>query len=604
MKNLLTDKLVHTASDIIIGIDLSGTIVYANLAARRFYGYDENELIGEQFTHLLPKVLSAEFEQVKEEILLHDYTEPFDSQRVTKKRKKVKVSVAYSVIKDISGKIIGISSVERKIMERRRVESKAQALLETAPDAVVIVNTTGQIVLVNAKTEELFGYQRGELLGQEVERLLPAHFRRDHVKHRKKFYKKPKARHMGTGMELLGQRKNGSWFPVEISLSPFSSEEGTLISAVIRDITDRKQAEKKLAESERKYRLLADNMLDMVALHAPDGTYQYISPSVKKLLGYKPKELIGQNPYELFHPDDIQRIRADSHTPAGTGEEIPNMEYRIRKKDGAYIWFSTNTKPIKNENGEVVMLQTVSRDVTERVGVMQRLEEINAQKNKLFSVIGHDLRSPLSSCIGLLDLIDMEMEGLQHKALDMYLILLRQSVVNLLDLLDDLLMWVSTQSDGIALKPHMLDLSFEVAKVVQHLAEAAKVKNIDIRVSVDKSLRVFADGHMLDTIIRNLLSNSIKFTHEEGVITINAKLAGNMTVISITDNGIGMKEETVSALFTSERNHTIQGTKGEKGTGLGLQLCKDFVERLGGNIWAESEYGKGSTFSFSVPNYP
>ncbi len=747
MDHLLTNTLVHTASDMIIGIDLTGTIIYANPAAQKFYGYQEDDLIGQPFTTLLPKAILSEFDQIKENLLLNEYADPFESQRVTIEKKKVKVSVSYSVIKGEKNKIIGISCIERKITEYRNAASKAQALLETAPDAMVIVNASGQIVLVNAQTEQLFGYKKSELLGQDVEMLLPGQLGQKHIKHREAFFKNPKARPMGTGMELLGQKKSGGQFPIEISLSPFKAEEGTLVSAAIRDITvqkaaeaalrwsqrqldafftqaldgfffmmldkpiqwddtvdkdaliehvfkqqritrvndamleqfrtsrenfigltpadffeqgieegkkawkelftkgrlhiesknrrfdgtemwvegdyicmyddegkiaghfgiqrditDRILSEKKLSENEKKYRLLADNMLDMVALHAPDGTYQYLSPSVYKILGFKPKELIGQTPYAFFHPEDIERIREGSHTPANAGEEIPNMEYRIQKKDGSYIWFSTNTKPIKDESGEVIMLQTVSRDVTERVGVLQRLEEINAQKNKLFSVIGHDLRSPLSSCIGLLDLIDMEVKDLQHKELDTYLSLLRQSAVNLLDLLDDLLMWVSTQSDEIALKPHMLDLSFEITKVVHHLAEAAKVKNIGIRVSVDKTLRVFADGHMLDTVIRNLVSNSIKFTHKDGLITISARLAENMIIVSVTDNGIGMQEETLQMLFANTRNHTVQGTKGEKGTGLGLQLCKGFVERLGGSIWVESEYGKGSTFSFSVPN--
>jgi signal transduction histidine kinase len=142
-------------------------------------------------------------------------------------------------------------------------------------------------------------------------------------------------------------------------------------------------------------------------------------------------------------------------------------------------------------------------------------------------------------------------------------------------------------------------LSDEVDKVVYHLSEAARAKKITITPEIDEALQVYADEHMIDTVIRNLLSNSIKFTQAEGKIIISAKSNKDEAIISVTDNGVGMKKETINKLFANT-TYTTYGTQGEKGTGLGLELCKDFVNKLGGKIWVESVYGKGSTFSFSV----
>ena len=625
--NPFTETLLHTASDAVIGIDLSGDIVYCNPAAQKCYGYQAHELIGQKFSKFLPRKFSTEFAQVKKNMLLNEYIEPFESQRIAKNRKHILVSVAYSPIKDEGSKIIGISSVERQITAYGKAESKTQAQLEAALrwsqhqlDAFFTQALDGFFFMMldepiqwdeRADKEALIDYvfehqritrandavlQQYHTTREQFIGLTPKDFFRHNIAEGKKVWRKffDKGRlHIQTDE----RRVDGSQMWVEGDYICLYDDTGKIAGhfGIQRDVTDKKL-------TEEKYRILADNMLDMVALHAPDGTYKYISPSVQKLLGYKAEELVGQNPYRLVHPEDIQRVREEAHKPAKTGREILNMEYRIRKKDGTYIWFSTNTKPITNEKGKVIMLQTVSRNVTEKVATLQRLEEINYQKDKLFSVIGHDLRSPLSTCLGLLDLIQDKGKNLDQKALDSYLSLLRQSTTSLLDLLDDLLMWVSAHSDEITFRPRPLNLSDEVNKVVYHLFEAARAKKISITPEIDEALQVYADEHMIDTVIRNLLSNSIKFTQAQGKIIISAKSTKDEVIISVTDNGVGMKKETVKKLF-ADTMYTTYGTQGEKGTGLGLELCKYFVNKLGGKIWVESEYGKGSTFSFSVRSF-
>lgn len=398
------------------------------------------------------------------------------------------------------------------------------------------------------------------------------------------------------------QRMDGSDLWLEGNYITFKDSEKRIQGyfGIQQDVTIRKRAEDSLRASEERYRLLANNMLDMVALHEPDGTYKYVSPSVTKILGYSPQELIGANPYRLFHPDDILSIQEQSHQKAMQGKEIADIEYRIQKKDGQYIWFSTNTKPIKGPDGKVTMLQTVSRDVTEKKEALDRLEELNHQKNKLFSIIAHDLRGPLASCMGLLDLaLRTDITDESHEK---FLRLAKKSTISLHDLMEDLLLWAGSQLDRVYFAPVVLILKSEIDAVTSRFADVAVAKQILINVSLEADdLAVYADRDMFRTIIRNLLSNAIKFTKPGGHADITAKQNKGFVEISVSDNGIGIKREDIDKLFSKTSTYTTYGTSGEKGTGLGLDVCKDFIEKNGGNIRVESEFGAGSKFTFTLP---
>jgi len=240
--------ILQHANDAIFAIDLSGKILQCNTVVEKFYDYQPDGLLGKQYEILLPDIRHKEFESIRDSLLFGEQSVPFETERITQKKNVIKISASYSAIRDDSGRIIGISVIERKIMDRRTMESKSQALLETAPDAMVIVNSFGQIILINAQTESLFGYEKNELLGQDVEILIPNRFLSKHTDHRKHFFANAKTRAMGEGRELFGKHKSGNEFPVEISLSPLETEDGLLVSAAIRDISEKKKLENQIKE--------------------------------------------------------------------------------------------------------------------------------------------------------------------------------------------------------------------------------------------------------------------------------------------------------------------------------------------------------------------
>ena len=231
----------------------------------------------------------------------------------------------------------------------------------------------------------------------------------------------------------------------------------------------------------------------------------------------------------------------------------------------------------------------------------EELQTTNSEKDKFLSIISHDVRGPLGSFIGLTELMADGLQLYTMNEIQQMAESMKNSAANLFDLLGNLLEWARMQRGLVAFNPEKLILKDVFKESSEIFNQLARNKLILILVDIPDNLTVFADKNMLGSIVRNLVSNAIKFTHKGGEVSINAKATENNCVeISVTDTGIGMKKEMVSNLFRIDTNISRPGTDGEPSTGLGLLLCKDFVEKQGGRIWAESEVGKGSTFYFTL----
>src|SRR6266478_116756 len=241
--------IVDSSHDAIVGKTLEGTITSWNKGAERLYGYTTEEMVGRSISCLVPPGHADEVPTLLARLERGELVESYEAVRRCKDSRLVHVSLTVSPIRDASGKIIGASTVGRDITERKRGELQFMDLLESAPDAMVIVDGRGQVAMVNAQAEALFGYAREELVGEPVEQLVPERIRGQHVRHRTAYQREPKLRPMGAGLELHGRRKDGTEFPIEISLSPVETENGKIVTAAIRDITERKRTEEELVRA-------------------------------------------------------------------------------------------------------------------------------------------------------------------------------------------------------------------------------------------------------------------------------------------------------------------------------------------------------------------
>lgn len=288
-----------------------------------------------------------------------------------------------------------------------------------------------------------------------------------------------------------------------------------------------------------------------------------------------------------------------------TGETVLKKTININETK----YFILNIKPYKNEKDEIIGIIECFIDITTikkaELAIKEseaQLKNINATKEKLFSIIAHDLRSPFTSIIGFSEILIENIRDLDIAETEEFLNNINSSAQNTLSLLDNLLNWVKTQTRKIIIQPKKLLLSSVIQETIDLSNAPANIKNITINHIHSDSIEVYSDENMVKTVLRNLISNAIKFTKSKGRIDVSAISKQDQVEITISDNGVGMNENTLKNLFDiSATTETTYGTADEKGSGLGLILCKEFIEKLGGSIWVESEIEKGSVFKFTLP---
>jgi PAS domain S-box-containing protein len=734
MRTFFKDSKAHF-QDLIFIIDAEGIITeHTQVKSNGIISKPESDLLGRAYNRVVPEALNEALEHLFDAGLPD--TEPVAfcfKQKIKKHVHWYEVNLT-KLVKRPNGAPGPFYLCSLKDITQPKLKA---LLLEKVLDSTTIGITTfnavrnskGQLVdfvctQVNRAAEEILGWKGETVVGQKY----PQDFTM--LGNEPLFHKLTEVVESGEFLNLEQERITAHGSKVYLHIRATKLDDGFVLT--FQDITQQKEEENKVRESEQRYRLLADHMIDMVFIHSLDGTIEYASPSTERIVGFSPAELVGTSPYDYIHPDDVE-IVMESHRRALEGYDNFDMEFRSRSNIGHYLWLSSTISCIRNSAKEVVKVQTVCRDVTNRVLYRQRLlqrekqlallveqaptaiamlddelkylsasqrwmeyfniignhikgkshermlpeagkkwmaiyrnclagenyridedclvhpdgavqwlrwearpwyrsrneigglilhaEDITIQKqreeqiqalnkklyehnelkDKLFSIMAHDLKSPFTAGLGLLDLICKKEDVLSVKELMTYLKLLRTNLGQTNKTLFQLLEWAKIQKNGQVFNPVMLNLHTETKATLGMLNVTAEAKGIQLENKIAADTSIYADREMIDTILRNLVSNGIKFTPRGGKVSITAHQQGDWLEVQVKDTGVGMKEKDLKALVEGEIHYSTKGTEGEKGTGLGISLCKEFVEKHGGKLWAESAKEKGTTFFFTLP---
>jgi protein-histidine pros-kinase len=602
-------NLLESAPDAMVIVDQSGKIQLVNAQTEKLFGYSRTELLGQQVEVLVPQRFHGEHSTHRDKYSHSPRPREMGAGLNLHGRRKdgteFPVEISLSPLQTAEG--ILISSAIRDITDRKRAESKFRDLLESAPDAIVIVNEQGRIVLTNAQTEKLFGYPRHELLDQPVEILVPHRFHGGHAGHRRNYAHSPRPRAMGADLELYGRRKDGSEFPVEISLSPLETEEGKLISSAIRDITDRKRAES-------KFRDLLESAPDAIVIVNERGRIVLTNAQTEKLFGYPREELLGQ-PVEILVPHRFHGEHAGHRTNYGHSPRPRSMgaglELYGRRKDGTEFPVEISLSPL--ETGEGKLISSAIRDVSERKKAeheadlhRQQLARTNADlaaanaELEAFSYsVSHDLRAPLRHIDGFARILKEEHGAELSKEAQRYLDRVLHGANHMGHLVDDLLNLAKIGRRELARQRTELD-----PLVRETLANLPGTENRSVEWRVESLPEVDCDPGLLKLVFNNLLGNALKFTRsrEPAVIEIGATESAGLTTIFIRDNGVGFDPKYADKLFgVFQRLHRQEDFEG---TGVGLATVQRIIRKHGGEVWAESEVDHGATFFFSLGARP
>ena len=499
------------------------------------------------------------------------------------------------------------------------LEDRFRELLEAAPDAILQIDVAGHIDVVNAALEEMFGYSREELLGQPIEVLVPENLRALHAKHRALYQTSPHSRPLRSGLQLTGRRKDGTCFPAEISLSPVTSSGSVRVTAIIRDISERRAVEEKRHQVEEQLRLMMESIQDYaIFMLDTEGRVVSWTPAAQKMKQYMAEEIVGKH-YSIFYPLDVRAVKpAEDLEIAKAAGKHEEETWRVRK-DGSAYWAKIVTHAVHNRAGELVGFSKVVRDLTERKQAQDRIramqqqhvqelelrnqaiERANRLKSEFLTSMSHELRTPLHTIIGFSELLDEGFEGPLNEKQKRFVQNIHKDSLHLLDLINDVLDLSKIEAGKLELRREAVDIQAAVEEVMASIRPQAEAKSQSLGTALDDLPALDADHTRFKQILLNLLSNAVKFTPEGGSIRVEAIPLEKAVQFSVIDTGVGIPKAEQELVF--DKFYQVgQTTKGvREGTGLGLAITQRLVAEHGGEIWLVSEVGRGSRFSFTLP---
>ena len=491
----------------------------------------------------------------------------------------------------------------QKLRERLALSSlnemqKLTIAVEQSSNLIVITDTNGNIEYVNSIFTTVTGYTPEEVIGK-TPRILKS------GTHPKEYYeelwKTIKSGKPWKG-EIQNSTKNGNLFWEQTTITPITNSKGEITNfiAIKEDLTKFKEKERELKHSNNRLKALSEATNEAI-FFSKKGICTDTNTAACNMFGYTYDEIIGIFGTDVIAEESKELVK----NKMLSGYELPYDAIAQRKNKSTF--YGEFRGKMYDYEGEQVRVTAVT-DIDWRKKNEELLKEAKEKaqkseetKNKFFSIIAHDLISPFNSMLGFSGIIVKNFDNYNSAEQKEYVEIINNGIKNTYKLLDNLLLWSRTQNESINFNPCTINPYLITVEITELLNQIITDKSLTIKNLIPKNITLNADKDMLATIIRNLMSNAIKFTNKGGEIIINAEKKDQSIEISVADSGIGIANDLQPSLFDISKGISTSGTENESGTGLGLILCKEFVEKHGGKMWLKSDEGIGSTFTFSIP---
>jgi len=607
-------NIIANTGQLICSVDQSGKILYANTTFLNVLDYNEEEITGKNITDLLaPSFLENNSLDLNE--LSKEKPKSISLPFLTKEKKQVTTLAAINSFFDAETKENGYNLFLTDASTEKSTEKELplyQSLFEASQDGIA-VESEGKIVKANDSFAEIFGYDNGnELTNRDLIDLVS----NDDVLKVVEFFRLlEQKKNVPDRFEFLGKKRDSSFIFTEISVSTFESDNKVFVVMVTRDVTERKRAQKIIQESEEKYRNVTENIDDFLYTFERVGNFMrplFYTSAVKKVTGYSQAEFLEDSRLflKIIHPDDFPMLKKRISDLIRSRFQLSSeVEVRIINKQGGAVWIRNKTRIVRDEAGKIHKIYGLVSDITLKKRAEEELKKstenllkLNETKDRFISIISHDLRTPFSSILGFTELLAND-ESLSKEERTQYVNFIKDSSNSMLSLVNSLLDWTRLQTGRVKFEPQKIQAETIIEKSINTLSGMSYQKGINVISTVGNDHFVFVDKDLIEQVFNNLLSNAIKFTSKDDKVEVSVKPYGTPRFLefSIKDTGRGIKQENISKLFSVDTKFTSEGTSGEKGSGLGLSLVKDIIEKHGGKVWVKSEYGKGSEFKFTLP---
>jgi PAS domain S-box-containing protein len=593
-------SIMDNSADAIFIADPQGYYLYTNKAVTAMLGYTTEEMKGKSIVDLSPPERIGEYFEMFKQILSEGKV--FIEFELLKKDGSL-ISTDLNAIVLPDGMVYGSC---RNIAKRKRAEellvkerTRYQELADSISDVFFAMDKDLKYTYWNKASVKLTGISAENAVGKSLMEIFPDNEARQHVK---EMY-----------LQVIESKKPQHFivnYPGSINIiheiSAYPIIDGVSIFA--KDITERRQAEMKLAESNQFISQILNSLQEGIIVYDSNLLHTIWNPFMEKLSGIPASQVLGKKSAEVF-PFLEEAGVVNNLKSTLNGENIEAIDFPFHMADtGKSGWCSDKNMPFRDVKGEIIGVIGIVHDITERKRAELSLKEsgekllqLNVDKDRFISILSHDLKGPFHNLLGLSEVLLEDLHKLDIDEIEVIANNINKSAKNTYNLLEDILMWAKTQQGRIPFKPQILNFRNICSEILEILNPVANTKNITINYFAGDTINIFADIDMLKTVIRNLVSNAIKYTNKRGEININAEENPKNVMITVADNGVGIAPDDLIKLFDLSQVVSTRGTAKETGTGLGLLLCKEFVEKHGGKIWVESEVGKGSCIRFTLP---